>query len=267
MIITSPDAIEYIGFNKAPKCNAWVSKYFDYYVLDYCEKGELTLQLEEEEIIHLSGPVVWLTFPGPYFRFGIPPGKGTWHHRFVSFKGELPDFYARTGIFPLKTPVIRITEPAKYGELFDKLLSRLGSQDTKNSYRTIHLLEELLLLLAEQEAESRQSSPEKSKIEALIKLIDKKPETELDFEKQALKAAVSYPHFRRLFKDMTGQPPWQYALQKRLEKAAGILRTTSKSIAETAGECGFYDIYHFAKTFKKYYSIPPARYRKNHTLN
>jgi AraC-like DNA-binding protein len=215
----------------------------------------------------LSGPVAWLTFPGPYFKFGIQPGKGTWHHRFVSFKGALPDFYAQSGLFPLKTPIIKITDPAKYGETFDKLLALLSCQDTKKSYRAIHLLEELLLLLAEQPAVFHQDTPEREKINALIATINKKPEADIDFEKQAVKAGVSYPHFRRIFKNITGLPPTQFVLQRRLEKAAALLRTGKKNISEIANDCGFYDIYHFAKTFKKYYSIPPAKYRKNHAVN
>ena len=259
--------IEYVGFNKAPRCNAWVSKYFTYYVLDYCEKGELSFQMDDGEITTLTGPVVWLTFPGPYFRFGIPPEKGTWNHRFVSFQGKLPDFYADSGIFPLHTPVIKITDPVKYSEVFDKLLILLSSQDTKKSYRTIHLLEELLLLLAEQPPVIHQDTPEREKINSLITAINKKPEADMDFEKQAVKAGVSYPHFRRIFKTLTGQPPAQFVLQKRLEKASGLLRTGNKNASEIANDCGFYDIYHFSKMFKKYYAVSPAKYRKNHAVN
>ena len=46
-------------------------------------------------------------------------------------------------------------------------------------------------------------------------------------------------HFSRLFKRCFGQSPYQYVLARRVERAKGLLRDRSESIAEIATACGF----------------------------
>jgi len=64
---------------------------------------------------------------------------------------------------------------------------------------------------------------------------------------------------------ITGYSPHQFLLSARLEKAARILISTSRSLETVAYECGFDNTYHFAKLFKKHYCSPPGRYRREHS--
>ena len=49
--------------------------------------------------------------------------------------------------------------------------------------------------------------------------------------------------------------------QQHLERAALMLRTTEKSIAETAAECGFRNPKYFMTLFKKVYGVTPGQWR------
>ena len=264
VIMFNVNDIEFIGFNRTLHCDAWVSKYYTYYVLDFNESGEMDFQMDDGPVQRLSGPVVFLTFPGPYFRFGRKDG-GTWHHRFVSFKGPAADSYAERGLFPASTPVIKITDPVKYAESFDQLLRRLNSPVIKD-YRTIHLLEELLLQLQEQPATASIDSPPVRNIKVTIATIEENPEKIWNLQKMARNDGMSYPHFRRLFQEQAGLPPGRFILNKRLQKAAEMLRTGQMEQAEIADKYRFFDIYHFAKAFKSHFGVPPGVYRKNHLL-
>jgi AraC-like DNA-binding protein len=258
--------LEFIGFNFVPECTAWVSKYFTYYVLDFAESGELDLIMDRKDAVRLKGPVVWPTFPGPYFEFGRRDG-GHWFHRFVSFHGPKADGYAREGLFPINKPVITITDPRRHAASFDSLLDRLKKSGGKADFRTVHMLEELLIQLQEQPPAPSSETAVEKKIRFLTERVSETPLKDHDWEKEARDAGLSYPHFRRIFLSQTGMPPAKFAMTKRLAKSAEMLRDGRAEIAEIAEICGFYDIYHFSKMFKKQYGLPPAAWRKNQSVS
>jgi len=69
-------------------------------------------------------------------------------------------------------------------------------------------------------------------------------------------------HFKRVFKDCTGQTPYQYLMRIRLEKAKEILREKNDSIEEVAKQCGFVNSGHFSTVFKRSMGMSPSEYRK-----
>lgn len=69
-------------------------------------------------------------------------------------------------------------------------------------------------------------------------------------------------HFKRVFKDYTGQTPHQYLTGIRLEKAKEILRRNEHSMEEVARLCGFVNSGHFATVFKRNMKMSPTEYRK-----
>ena len=64
----------------------------------------------------------------------------------------------------------------------------------------------------------------------------------------------------RLFKVETGLSPFEYIINKRIEDAARKLKK-GLPVADTAYSCGFYDLSHFHKYFKKYYRTGPNAFR------
>lgn len=69
-------------------------------------------------------------------------------------------------------------------------------------------------------------------------------------------------HFIRAFKLRMAQTPHQYIADVRMEYARQLLDRGEKSIIEIAEDAGFYDLAHFSRTFKQYYSMTPTQYRK-----
>ncbi len=67
--------------------------------------------------------------------------------------------------------------------------------------------------------------------------------------------------FKRKFKNYFDQSPAKYFLLKKLEKSHQLLSIQSKSISEIAYACGFENINHFNKAFKKYYGFTPSHLR------
>ena len=73
-------------------------------------------------------------------------------------------------------------------------------------------------------------------------------------------ARMSRFHFSRLFRDETGQAPYQYLLRVRVAKAAEMLRGGHCSVTEAALACGFTDLSRFARTFKKHTGKSPSNF-------
>lgn len=80
---------------------------------------------------------------------------------------------------------------------------------------------------------------------------------------EALKQIPMTPHhFNQLFKIRYGQTPYAYVLNKRLEKAASMLKTSSQSVLDIAMAAGFGSISSFYASFRRVYGMSPARYRE-----
>jgi len=73
-------------------------------------------------------------------------------------------------------------------------------------------------------------------------------------------------HFKRVFKDFTGQTPYQYLMKIRLEKAKVILSEEEYSMEEVAKLCGFVNPKHFSTVFKRNLGMSPSEYRKQFYL-
>jgi len=255
--------IEFIAWTHRPECTAWVDKKYDYYVLDYAESGKLSMQIGNEAVQTLNGPVVFLTFPGPRFRFGQRAGH--WNHRFISFKGKLADSFAQSGLFPVNMPVLPISNPERFSRAFDELLNYMDEPEFGSS-RAAYMLEGLLLQLHEQpmKKKSRRRDP---RIIHIVEKIRMNPEQDWNLQQLARKNALSYPHFRRLFIAATGMPPGNFIFTKRMEKAGKLLQQVfPPTLQETALLCGYDDVYYFNKSFSKFHKIPPGRYRDNFQL-
>jgi len=67
--------------------------------------------------------------------------------------------------------------------------------------------------------------------------------------------------FNRDFQRQFGTTPQKWLISARLEKAHGLLETTSLSVSEIALEVGYENISHFISVFKKKYGMSPKKMR------
>jgi AraC family transcriptional regulator len=85
----------------------------------------------------------------------------------------------------------------------------------------------------------------------------------LQMEVIAQQAMLSGSHFFRSFKKQYGVSPYQYALQKKLERSAQILFSETTSITDIALDNGFADVASFSKAFKRQFGVSPVRFVYN----
>ena len=67
----------------------------------------------------------------------------------------------------------------------------------------------------------------------------------------------------RLFKETTGKNFKEYVMDKRMEYAGQLLKSTSYKVAEVACMAGFENAEYFSSLFKAKFGMTPTQYRKN----
>jgi AraC-like DNA-binding protein len=83
----------------------------------------------------------------------------------------------------------------------------------------------------------------------------------LDVDDLARAAGLSRAHFSREFRRAFGEPPHGYLLTRRLERAAALLRTTDRSVAEICFAVGLRSVGSFTTSFTRTFGLSPTAYR------
>ena len=95
-------------------------------------------------------------------------------------------------------------------------------------------------------------------------LADARYREPLDVPALARAARLSPAHFSREFRRAFGETPHQYLLTRRLERAAALLRTTDKPIAQICLAVGLRSLGSFTTSFGWAFGLSPAAYRAAH---
>ena len=74
-------------------------------------------------------------------------------------------------------------------------------------------------------------------------------------------AGLSRAHFSREFRRSFGESPHAYLLTRRLERAAALLRSTDRSVADICFSVGLQSVGSFTTSFTRTYGMPPTAYR------
>jgi AraC-like DNA-binding protein len=83
----------------------------------------------------------------------------------------------------------------------------------------------------------------------------------LDVDDMARAAGLSRAHFSREFRRAFGEAPHQYLLTRRLERAAALLRTTDRSVADVCFSVGLQSVGSFTSSFSRTFGVSPTAYR------
>lgn len=78
-------------------------------------------------------------------------------------------------------------------------------------------------------------------------------------------AGMDVYQFARAFREATGTPPYQYVIERRVDRAVRLLLHTNLSIADIAHEVGLSSQSHLTTTFRKIMGTTPHAYRVANT--
>jgi AraC-like DNA-binding protein len=95
-------------------------------------------------------------------------------------------------------------------------------------------------------------------------LVDARYAERLDVRALARAARISPAHFSREFQRAFGETPHRYLLTRRLERAAALLRTTDRTVADICMTVGLRSVGSFTTSFGRMFGASPTAYRANH---
>jgi AraC family transcriptional regulator len=78
-------------------------------------------------------------------------------------------------------------------------------------------------------------------------------------------ANLSPHHFARMFKRTIGTAPHRYVVERRVEHAKRMLRTSGTSLVEVGLSMGFCNQSHFTSTFRRVVGVSPTRFIRLHS--
>jgi len=247
-----------------PACTHHIDKqYVGYCTLQYMSAGAVDLWLGTRRYL-LEGRWFWSAYPGPRVRFHAAEGHRSWAHRYLAFQGPLVKRWEREGLFPV--PPRRAPEGVDYAPRFDELLTQSRRTDRRGVLRAIHLLEGILLELADAPALAA-AAPAAWMGRATRRIAEWAVRGEVDgrvdYARLAEELGTSESTLRRRFHEATGTSPHGYLLQCRAAEARRLLGETDLPVKAIADRLGYRDVYFFSRQFRQLTGVPPAMYRRS----
>jgi AraC-like DNA-binding protein len=78
----------------------------------------------------------------------------------------------------------------------------------------------------------------------------------------AMIARLNASHFGRVFRNSFGEPPHEYVIRRRVERAQGLMLSTSAPLRDIALDCGLADQAHLSRLFRRVVGESPRAWRR-----
>lgn len=161
----------------------------------------------------------------------------------------------------------QLKQSHEYNMLLDQIKHESKYRDNYHYLMTkIHLLRMYVISLRElqtRESENTGGTSWKETIVSEIKdVIMKNGPGHVKLRDIAKEVCISENHMNHIFKSVTGTTIANYIEKMRIDLAKQLLIESTMSIDYISSKLGYYDRYHFGKSFKKATGLSPGRYRK-----
>lgn len=81
-------------------------------------------------------------------------------------------------------------------------------------------------------------------------------------EELAALVRLTPSHFGRAFRNSVGEPPHEYVIRRRIERAQGLMLSTNANLSEIALNCGLADQSHLTRLFRRLVGESPRAWRR-----
>jgi AraC-like DNA-binding protein len=210
-----------------------------------------------------------IALPGPWLgtaRYGRPDGEPT-----IVVSGSLTYDAVAALVFDSLPPGLRIAADGAHATGLRPILELLGRETAgddvgaevmRTQLTRILFIQALRTLRAEGDLPGWLGALGDPRIGAALSLLHERPAHDWTVAELGAAVRMSRSSFAERFHTMVGRPPLDYLLRWRIQKAAHILRTTSRTVAAIGGEVGYASEGAFSNAFKRVTGRPPAHYRR-----
>jgi transcriptional regulator GlxA family with amidase domain len=99
-------------------------------------------------------------------------------------------------------------------------------------------------------------------IRKVINYVDANLDRTIRNDELAALARLTCAHFGRAFRNSFGEPPHEYVIRRRIERAQGLMLSTDASLSDIALDCGLADQSHLTRLFRRIVGESPRAWRR-----
>jgi AraC-like DNA-binding protein len=262
-----PD-LSHIGVADHRRAQEPLYRHFHPHVMEfvYVDSGSIHYEIENEAFLINGGELI-TTWPGEkHGTGGLPEEKVKFSWLGLKLSGETSFLGEQSSeVMLLKESLVNLKRRHfKCSKSLQAEFKEIGHLlKGKQDYSQLMLRSRLFLLLIKIVKDSAEHGVvEKKRFDSAIQIIQEKYCQKINLDSLAEASDLSLSHFKKEFKKDMGVSPYEYIIQKRIDKAKKLLAEKKLSITEIAYQLGYATSQHFATQFKKYTHFSPQQYRK-----
>lgn len=259
------------GYEKCMPMHGFGPNVRNHFLFHYIISGKGTLRVNDTDMghteYHLSGGSGFLIEPG-YVNHYWADKEDPWEYIWVEFGGLRANTYLETAGLSNTHPVYLPKSPEDGCALQKEMFAILGTEESSPLYQIGHLYLFMDILISTSQSKKRLLGGKLKEfyVREAVSYIEHHYAENITVEGLAQICKLDRSYFGKVFKSVVGQPPQEFLLRYRMEKAAEALMLTSSAIADISVSVGYANSLHFSRAFKSVYGISPREYRRKNKL-
>lgn len=208
-------------------------------------------------------PFIFFSFPGSSYSWQTSAGVSR-DSFFFDICGARADSIGFMLQHDFPEGVLEVRNGSAFKRQLELISETFFSCPERFSFRLPLLIEEFLAMIYRELDSGMRSGKYEQQIMKDAELVKSAPGECHDFSLRAAALGITSIHYRRIFKSITGVPPYEYLQKCRLLLALKLLKSEPPlKIKEIALLCGFMDPTEFSRFFRKQTGFAPSEYFRN----
>lgn len=238
----------------------------DYFLVHWIVSGQGSYTCRGKSY-SLSAGQCFFIFPGELESYEADR-HDPWKYQWIAFAGsEASSLLYERNLTP-DHPILTTHKQNRISTLFYKTFQTLQKAEPGSAIEADGYFR--LILGCLQTSAGLHLSPEKGSIasteanqqlEKAIRWLTYQYAQPISLGQMSLSLGYHRTHLSKLFRQRTGYSPMQFLMKIRMERAKQLLHQPL-TIQQVASSVGFSDPLYFSKQFKKWFGIPPSKYKK-----
>lgn len=233
------------------------------FILLYCLGGKGWIKYQDEEF-ELTKHTLFILPPGIAHSYGADKAE-PWELGWCHFKGEQTGMYeAIVG----KKMEFKGTDNSRLEDrlaIFDEVYQNLemGFNQKNLEYATFCLIHLLASIQYAEQFQDIRRLKNNDIVQKAINFMKANLENRLVLEDIANHIGYTVPKLNQIFNVKVSTTPMSYYNYLKIQRACSYLQFTDLKIKDIALKLGYYDQFHFSKSFKQQMNMSPKAYRVN----